>query len=151
MGPRPGGWWPASSRSTERHRLAARDQAAEDPAVLEAVARGQLGRVLLDPLPDGGALRHVEAGDLALVPHERRDLALDAGGDVHDDVRLVRAPVPELAHLVRLEPVPGDVLGEVQVVARVGVHRVGGDDARLPVVAALEPLPPLRILYAPRV
>ena len=67
--------------------------------------------------------------------------------DVHDDVRLVGAPVPELAHLVGLEPFLGDVLGEVQVVAGVGVDRVGGGDAGLAVVAMLEAFHPVGVVH----
>src|SRR5215813_3078568 len=119
---------------------APRDEAAEDRAVLEVVAGGIVRRVALHALADGLARRHIEAGDLALMPHQRRDLPLDRVTHIHDDLRLVGAPEPQLAHLVRLKALPRHVLGKVQVVARVGVHGVLGDDARLAMVAMLEAL-----------
>src|SRR5260370_20734464 len=63
---------------------AAGDQPAEHRAVLEAVAVGLLGGVLLHALADRLAGRHVEARHLALVADERGDLPLDAVGDVDD-------------------------------------------------------------------
>src|SRR5206468_100830 len=81
-------------------------------AVLEAVALGVLGGVLLHALADRVARRHVEAGHLTLVADQPGDLPVDRVGDVDDDVGLVHAPVPDLAHFVRLEPVPRDLLGE---------------------------------------
>src|SRR5580765_2408360 len=84
---------------------AAGDQPAEHRAVLEAVAVGHLGGVLLHALADRLPGRHVEAGHLALVAYQRGDLLVDAVADVHDDVGHVHPPVPELADLVRLQPV----------------------------------------------
>src|SRR5262245_56886233 len=101
-----------------------RDQATEHRAVPKRVILGERRRALANPLADRLARGHVEAGHLALVAHEGRDLALDRIRDVDDHVRLVGAPVPELAHLVRGEAFLGDLLGEVQMVARVGVDGV---------------------------
>src|SRR5215469_3841990 len=122
------------------------DEAAEDRAVLEVVAGGVVRGVALHPLADGLAGRHVEARNLALVAHQRGDLTVDGATHVHDDLRLVGAPEPQLTHLVRLKGLPGYVLGEVQVVARVRIHGILGDDARLAMVAMLEALRPERIV-----
>src|SRR5215470_6450746 len=120
--------------------LTPRDETAEIRAVVEVVSGGGISRVALHALADGLARRHVEAGDLALMPHERGDLPLDGVTHVDDDLRLVGAPEPQLAHLVWLEALPRHVLGKVQVVARVGIHGVLGDDACLAMVAMLEAL-----------
>src|SRR5207245_11137148 len=109
-----------------------------DCAVLEPVALSVLGGVLLHALADRMTLRHVEAGHLALVTNQSGDLAIDRVGDVDDDVGLVGAPVPELAHLVRLEPVPGDLPGEVQMLTRVLMERVGRGDAGLSLAGMLD-------------
>src|SRR5437867_842713 len=95
-----------------------RHEPPEHGAVLDPVAFRERGRAPLQPLADGLPAPHVEAGHLALVAHEGGDLTVDRLRDVDDDVRLVRAPVPELADLVRRQAFLGDLLGEVQVVAR---------------------------------
>src|SRR5215475_400228 len=118
--------------------LAPRDEPPEYRPVLEVIAGRIVGGIALHALADGLARRHVEAGDLALVAHEGGDLPVDGAAHIHDDLRLVGAPEPQLAHLVRLEALPRHVLGKVQVVARVGIHRVLGDDASLAMVAMLE-------------
>src|SRR4029434_3956056 len=89
-------------------------------------------------LADGMALRHVEAGHLTLVANQPGDLAIDRLGDVDDNVGLVGAPVPELAYLVRLEPVHRDLVGKVQMVAGERIDGVGRRDAGLAMVAVLE-------------
>src|SRR5256712_2600758 len=96
-------------------------------------------------------LRHVEARHLALVANQSGDLAIDRVGDVDDDVGLVRAPVPELAHLVRFEPVPRDLFREMQMIAGVGVDGVGRRDAGLSMVAMLEASEPIRVVNEDRV
>src|SRR5262249_61987542 len=72
--------------------LPPRDEAPEDGAILEAVALGVLGGVLLHTLADRMAFGHVEAGHLALVANQPGDLAVDRVGDIDDDVGRVRAP-----------------------------------------------------------
>src|SRR5690242_5441845 len=74
-----------------------REQATKHRAVLKSVAVRGRRRALLQSLAHRLTRRHVESGQLALVAHERGDLPLDAVGDVDDDVRLIGAPVPELA------------------------------------------------------
>src|SRR5882724_1112711 len=130
-----------AARATARTLMSSppRDQAPEHGAVREAIALGVRGRAFLQPLADRLSARHVEAGHLALVAHEGGDLAVDRLRDVDDDVRLVRAPVPELADLVRpvLPDGPHDVAEELARVLEeaVGVaehhhvldaHEVGG-------------------------
>ena len=58
--------------------------------------------------------------------------------DVDDRIGLVGAPVPELAHLVGLEPVARDLLGKVQMIARERIDGVGRRDAGLAMIAVLE-------------
>src|SRR5439155_5246918 len=65
------------------------DQPPEHGAVAKPVTLRQCRRALLEPRADRLAGRHVEAGHLALVPHEGGDLALDRVADVDDDVGLV--------------------------------------------------------------
>src|SRR3989454_9825360 len=126
--------------------LPPRDEAPEHRAVLEAVALGVLGGVLLHALADRVARRHVEAGHLTLVADQPGDLPVDRVGDVDDDVGLVHAPVPDLAHFVRLEPVPRDLLGEVQMVAGVGGDGVGRHEAGLAMIAVLKALDPIGVV-----
>src|SRR5262249_52213414 len=106
-------WFLPYSKDQSVMALAPRDEAAEDRAGLEVGAGGVVRRVTLHALADGLARRHIEAGDLALMPDQRSDLPVDGAAHVHDDLRLVGAPEPQLAHLVRLEALPRHVLGEV--------------------------------------
>src|SRR5213593_269211 len=82
---------------------AACDQTPEHRAVLEVVAGGQCRGVPLHALADRLARWNVETGHLALVANEGRDLAVDRVSHVDDDVRLIHAPVPELADLLGLQ------------------------------------------------
>src|SRR5207245_3224185 len=110
--------WEIARRDGEPARqLPPGDQAPEDGAVLEAVPLGALGGVLLHAGADRLPRRDVEARYLALVTDEGGHLLVDPPRDVDDDFRLVHAPVPELAHAMRLELVVRDVLGKVQVIA----------------------------------
>src|SRR5882724_5895138 len=111
-----------AARATARTLMSSppRDQAPEHGAVRKAIALGVRRRAFLQPLADRLAARHVEAGHLALVAHEGGDLAVDRLRDVDDDVRLVRAPVPELADLVRRQPRLA-VIAVLEVADAVGV------------------------------
>src|SRR5438094_1598024 len=142
---------PPGSRPPCYVALPPSEQPSEHRAVLEAVALGVLGGVLLDAVADRRARRHVEARNLALVTDQRGDLPIDRLGDVDDDVGLVGAPVPELAHLVRLEAVPREVLREMQIVPGVGIHGVRRGDSRLAVIAVLEPFDPIWVVDEHRV
>src|SRR3989442_13704844 len=85
---------------------AAGDEAPEYRAVLEIVPSRQRRGVALHALADRLAGRDIEAGNLALVTDERRDLPIDRVGHVDADVRLVHAPVPQLTGFVGVQPVP---------------------------------------------
>ena len=52
---------------------------------------------------------------------------------------------------MRLQPVAGDVLGEVQVVAGEGIHGIGGGDTGLAVVAMLKSAHAVGIVHEHRV
>src|SRR2546430_1726915 len=127
------------------------DQPPEHGAVAKPVTLRQCRRALLEPRADRLAGRHVEAGHLALVPHEGGDLALDRVADVDDDVGLVGAPVPQLAHLVRAQAFARDLLGEVQVITRERIDGVAGGEAGLAMVAVLEVADAIRIVHEDRV
>src|SRR5581483_4644484 len=114
------------------------DHTAKRGAIAKAVTARGLRGAALDALRERLAVGDVEAGELALVAHEGRDLPLDGVRHVDDDVRLVRAPVPELTHLVRRQSVTRDLLGEVQMVARKRIDGVRRRQPRLAVIAMLE-------------
>src|SRR4029450_5415738 len=104
----------ARQRRRSRH-LTPRDQPPEHGPMGKAVRGPQLGGILLHPRADGFSRGHAEARHLALVANQRGDLPVHPVRHVHHHVGLVGAPVPELPHLVGLEPVSGEVLGKVQV------------------------------------
>src|SRR2546422_11105907 len=87
---------------------AAGDEAPEYRAVLEIVTSRQRRGVALHALADRLAGRDIEAGNLALVTDERRDLPIDRVGHVDDADRLLLPPVPALTDLAGRQPVtPG--------------------------------------------
>src|SRR2546428_571319 len=91
--------------------LPPRDEAPEHRAVLEAVALGVLGGVLLHALADRVARRHVEAGHLTLVADPPGFPPGDPVRGAAHEAGLDPTPIPDLGQVVRLRARPRPLRG----------------------------------------
>src|SRR5690349_9178796 len=123
-------------RGSILQRLAVHRDPVEGLRVGVALELAQLGAPLADP-----RLHRREVLELARVAGEGLDLEIDRVGDVDDQLRVLPPHQVDLADLVRLEPLRGE-LGERHVITREGIHAVerdAGHDAVVPVGGAQVP------------